>query len=208
MDWQELVRRLAAIPDALPAEEEDSPSPPSEPVPAAGDVPTFLAALAALGGEGVRVDRAGALPAVVDAYVPADAALLCPPLPASLTAALGGRPRVAPEDEEARFSVPWGVVLADAGLAETGSLAFFRRPGRPLTASLLPPALLAFLPARALLRSLPDLLRHPSWRARGGVLVTGPSRSADIENDLTIGVHGPGVLRVVILEGALGELEA
>jgi hypothetical protein len=208
MDWQELVRRLAAIHSDLPAEAGAAPTAPLGSTPALGDIPTFLAALAALGGEGVRVDRAETLDAVVDTYIPAHAALLRPRLPAPLEAALGTRPRVSPEDEALRFSAPWGVVLADAGLAETGSLAFFRRPGRPLTASLLPPALLAFLPARALLRSLPDLLRHPSWRARGGVLVTGPSRSADIENDLTIGVHGPGVLRVVILEGALGELEA
>jgi len=83
-----------------------------------------------------------------------------------------------------------GVTGADAALPETGTLLLRSSPERPRVASLLPRVHLAILTPAAL---RPDL--HQAFTdakdAGYSVLVTGPSRTADIELTLTLGVHGP-----------------
>lgn len=93
--------------------------------------------------------------------------------------------------------VPVGLTAAAAAIAETGTLVVPSGPGRPLGASLLPEAHLAVVPEDAVVATLEDALRAETIR-RGPatVLITGPSRTADIEMTLTLGVHGPG--RVVV----------
>ena len=94
-----------------------------------------------------------------------------------------------------------GLTGALAGIAETGSLVIPGGPGKPLTASLLPETHLAVLPAGAILDHLAQALALPQVRqASAAVLITGPSRTADIEMTLTIGVHGPKNLIIFILE--------
>ncbi len=94
-----------------------------------------------------------------------------------------------------------GVTGALAGLADTGSLAMVSGPGRGRMASLLPPVHVAVIRATQILPSYAALLAmHPDVAASGSnlVLITGPSRTADIEMTLTRGVHGPGQVHVVI----------
>ncbi len=95
------------------------------------------------------------------------------------------------------FQAAWGVALADGALARTGSMCFVRRPQSPLTATLVPPRIAVLVPASRIVWDLADYLRQPP---DGGSLavVSGPSRSADIENDLSIGVHGPGDVLVLL----------
>ena len=94
-----------------------------------------------------------------------------------------------------------GLTGALAGIAETGSLMLPGEPGKPLTASLLPEIHLAILRHHDILESLGQALALPQVRqASASVLITGPSRTADIEMTLTIGVHGPRELIVFILE--------
>jgi L-lactate dehydrogenase complex protein LldF len=92
-----------------------------------------------------------------------------------------------------------GVTGASAGLADAGSLVLGGR-GNSQLPSLLPPTHLALLPAADILPSLQDWARaeEDAWRAEPSTaaIVTGPSRTADIEMTLTIGVHGPR--RVVV----------
>ena len=92
-----------------------------------------------------------------------------------------------------------GVTKALAGLADTGSILEADGPGDPLHASLLPEIHIAVLNQADILPSLPDamvLVREKD----AAVVITGPSRTADIEMTLTIGVHGPGEM-IVFLEG-------
>jgi L-lactate dehydrogenase complex protein LldF len=92
-----------------------------------------------------------------------------------------------------------GLTGALAGIAETGSLLLTGGAGRPLTASLLPELHLALLPAAAIYPTLAQALHSPLLggdACAAAVLVSGPSRTADIEMTLTIGVHGPGELVV------------
>jgi L-lactate dehydrogenase complex protein LldG len=96
---------------------------------------------------------------------------------------------------------------ADAAIAESGSIALVSGPGRGRLASLLPPLHIALLSASRIVRSLPealDLLARsfgPTFFSDRSnvVFVSGPSRTADIELSLTLGVHGPRAVHVVIV---------
>jgi L-lactate dehydrogenase complex protein LldG len=94
-----------------------------------------------------------------------------------------------------------GVTGVDAALAETGTLSLTSSPERPRVASLLPRVHLALL-RPAVLR--PDLHQvFADTQAAGySVLISGPSRTADIELTLTLGVHGPKALYVWVMDMA------
>jgi L-lactate dehydrogenase complex protein LldG len=94
-----------------------------------------------------------------------------------------------------------GLTAVDAALAETGSLVVSSGPGRSRMVSLLPPVHIALVPASSL---TPDLF---TWTAARGqavpaalTLISGPSKTADIEQTLAIGVHGPKRLIVILVE--------
>lgn len=104
---------------------------------------------------------------------------------------------------EAWAGAGFGLTGAEAGFAETGSLLLTSGAGRSQLASLLPWTHVVVLPASRIHATLEDwLVRGGAARlchSQTGVLITGPSRTADIEMTLTIGVHGPGRLVVVCL---------
>ena len=93
-----------------------------------------------------------------------------------------------------------GVSEAIYGLADTGSVVLAASPGEPRANSLLPAVHVTLLREDRILAGLEEL-----FAAVGGALpsalaiVTGPSRSADIEQRLTVGVHGPREVHVVLL---------
>ncbi len=90
-----------------------------------------------------------------------------------------------------------GVTRAICGLADTGSILVADGAGNPLRGSLLPEIHLATLRAQDIFASLPDAIEKTK-NARAAVFITGPSRTADIEMTLTIGVHGPKEIHVFI----------
>lgn len=95
-----------------------------------------------------------------------------------------------------------GLTGADAGLAESGSIVLRSGPGRPRLASLLPSIHVAVLPVARLVRTLAHYAaEHPAAPAgiSNLVVVSGPSRSGDIEQQLNLGVHGPRHLHVVLV---------
>jgi L-lactate dehydrogenase complex protein LldG len=94
-----------------------------------------------------------------------------------------------------------GLTGAQGGLADTGTLAVISGPGQARLASLLPPVHIALLSQNKLFPSLPAFLAaHPHATQVGSnlVFITGPSRTADIELTLTMGVHGPKEIHVII----------
>jgi len=94
-----------------------------------------------------------------------------------------------------------GVTGADFGLADTGTLVMLAKSD-PRLLSLLPPVHIAVLPVNRLLSGLDELLTvlpQPAAQTASMVLITGPSRTADIEQILVRGVHGPGELHVVLI---------
>jgi L-lactate utilization protein LutC len=94
-----------------------------------------------------------------------------------------------------------GVTKAICGLADTGSILIADGEGDPLKASLLPEIHIAILCASKILPTLADALTLPIVHgSRAAVVITGPSRTADIEMSLTIGMHGPGELHVFVVD--------
>ena len=90
-----------------------------------------------------------------------------------------------------------GVTKAVCGLADTGSVLIVDGEGSPLLASLLPEIHIAILNQSDILPSLPDAMRFVK-NTSAAVFITGPSRTADIEMTLTIGVHGPKEIHVFL----------
>ena len=112
----------------------------------------------------------------------------------------------ASEERAARLqaldAVPVGLTGALAGVADTGSLVVVSGPGQGRIASLLPPVHVAVLHASSILPSLAHVFAaYPNAIEEGSnlVVITGPSRTADIEMTLTRGVHGPGEVHAVIV---------
>lgn len=89
-----------------------------------------------------------------------------------------------------------GISLADFAIAETGSLIVTTMLGQERLSTLLPPVNLVIVH-----RIVPTLFEALSQLPPGNVaIITGPSRTADIEGKLVRGVHGPGRLLVVTQE--------
>lgn len=94
-----------------------------------------------------------------------------------------------------------GMTKAVCGLADTGSILVADGEGQPLQSSLLPRIHVAVLCASSILPSLDNAMTLPVVRqSRASVVITGPSRTADIEMSLTIGMHGPGEVHVFLVD--------
>lgn len=106
---------------------------------------------------------------------------------------------------------PAPVCISGAALAiaESGSLVVRHGPGRPRLASLLAPAHIAVVRRSQVVRGLGEALVR--LRAEHGdglfddtsnlTLISGPSRTADIEMTLSLGIHGPPELHLIVVEG-------
>jgi len=103
------------------------------------------------------------------------------------------------------FAADVGVTGVNALIAETGSLVLHAQPGRARSLSLLPPLHIAVAWAHQIVPDLFDYFDAHRQAAGGSLptacitLVTGPSKTGDIELNLVTGVHGPGELHVVII---------
>ncbi len=169
----------------------------------------FAAALSTVGGEARLVDPDGLEEAVREAAGDADSAVLADdlggflePLSRGLRAA-GCSIEAFRREAAARAAI--GVTSAVAAVASTGSLLIASPDGSARVASLLPPKHLAVVPAAVLVAGFEDLYAlMPTVLAdhEGAVLVTGPSRTADIEMQVVRGVHGPGALTVLVVADA------
>ena len=100
-----------------------------------------------------------------------------------------------------------GVTTVDYAVANTGTLIVTAAPSRPRSVSLVVSTHIALVDADQIVQSLGEAF--DGIQSRGAMpsaihCITGPSRSADIENDLTIGVHGPAALVVVLLTPQTG----
>jgi L-lactate utilization protein LutC len=99
-------------------------------------------------------------------------------------------------------TVDVGITSAEYALADTGTLVMLASPENARLVSLLPPAHLAIIPREILLTGLEELFTRipsPMDLTSAMVLITGPSRTADIEQILVRGVHGPGEIHAVIV---------
>jgi L-lactate dehydrogenase complex protein LldG len=105
------------------------------------------------------------------------------------------------EDVDAGFTSTLG------GIAETGSLILWPSPEEPRLLSLVPPVHLALLDTRRIRDSFWHAVTSEGWAARmppNALLISGPSKTADIEQTLAYGVHGPKRLVVFAVTHEMG----
>jgi L-lactate utilization protein LutC len=115
-------------------------------------------------------------------------------------------PDTSPQAKDDYFAADVGITNVAYLIAETGTLVMASQPDEPRSASLLPPIHIALAHRSQLLPDLFDLFDLFSpVEGKGSppsclTLITGPSKTGDIELKLVTGVHGPGELHVVVGE--------
>jgi len=116
-----------------------------------------------------------------------------------------GEPDIFGEYKRALGGATVGVTSADYALADTGTLVLVSGGEQHRLISLLPPVLVCLLSADRILPGATELLArvHEESYARGTApqsltCITGPSRTADIEHVITLGIHGPQALHVLL----------
>lgn len=106
-----------------------------------------------------------------------------------------------PPDAREIFQFEVGISNAQAGIAETGTLVLDSARERHRLVSLVPPVHIAIVNASAIVETLGEalaLLQRDKEISPAITFITGPSRTADIELTLAIGVHGPQQLYVIV----------
>ncbi len=154
----------------------------------------FMESWTALGGTAERI-AAGELRAAVAGY----AARHDGPLLAAAGLDVGADLLWPDCGSQAAAGAAVGVVRAVAAAAQTGTVFLRADVNRGRAASLLPPACVFVIDAATIVDTLGDYLRGLEDPPSQLVAVTGPSRSADIESTLVIGVHGPGEVHAILI---------
>lgn len=104
--------------------------------------------------------------------------------------------------QEGYYDYAVGITGAEAGLAESGSIVVASGQGRSRMASLIPSLHIALLSRDRMWASLAHWIQaHPEalGSEANWTVITGPSRTADIEQALTLGVHGPREVHVLLV---------
>jgi L-lactate dehydrogenase complex protein LldG len=158
-------------------------------------------------GSVTRVPDQEAVPGAVADYLAAQnlpSRLVMAPHPELRAIPWSARPLLDIREGRAEASDPVSVQHGFAGIAETGTLMLPSAPERPTTLNLLSDTAIVVLRASAMVGAYEeawDKLRvEIGAMPRNVMLVTGPSRSADIEQTLELGAHGPRRLHVVLVE--------
>jgi L-lactate utilization protein LutC len=102
---------------------------------------------------------------------------------------------------DAAYELDCGVTDVWAAVAETGSLVIRPDPRQGRLLSLAPMIHVALVEPQQIVADLIDLMEKidGAQRAANITLITGPSKTADIEGSLVTGVHGPGVVRIILV---------
>lgn len=160
-----------------------------------------------------RVSDAAAVPAAIGDFLKAEN------LPAEIRMAPDAELEALPWGDQPMLTVTKGparepdaisVTGALAGVAETGTLMLHSGPGGPSSLNFLPETHVVVLPAERIVGSYEDAWDLLRERFAGETLprtvnfITGPSRTADIEQTIQLGAHGPRRLHIVLV-GAGGD---
>ena len=103
-------------------------------------------------------------------------------------------------DKERLFHLDAALTDVEAGIAETGSIMLRAGDGKPRSISLVAEQHLALIRPDQIVPDLLDWAELKEGCAGGFTLITGPSKTADIELNLVVGVHGPARLHLLLFE--------
>ncbi len=95
-----------------------------------------------------------------------------------------------------------GITHVLAGIADTGALVLWPGEQEPRTLSLVPPCHVAVMHASTLHNHFLEVMEEQNWASNmptNALLISGPSKTADIQQTLAYGAHGPSELIVLIL---------
>jgi L-lactate dehydrogenase complex protein LldG len=101
------------------------------------------------------------------------------------------------------FEIDAAVTTSVGAIAETGAVVLWPDAKEPRLMSLVPPVHIAVVEADRIYNNFCEIIQQQHWAEQmptNVVLISGPSRTADIEMTLAFGVHGPRALIVMILE--------
>ena len=167
-------------------------------------VARFVTRFESRSGTVARVSSVDALPAAVDAYrqahgLPPRAAVARPLAGLPWPAGFVHHPGPAGPDEQ------MSVTPCLAGIAEIGSLMLASGPDSPTTLNFVPDHHLIVLPIEHIVRHFEDawtLLRAlPGGLPRATNIISGPSRTGDVELTIQLGAHGPRSVHVLLVTG-------
>lgn len=188
-------------------------------VPARGRTPPaeraarFAAELEKEDGTVARAASEAEIPGLIADYLAAQN------LPAELRAAPDPLLERLPWSERPMLKIAFGraeptdavsVTPCFAAVAETGTMLVLSGPEHPTTLNILPDTHIVVLRTSRIVGAYEDAFdliraeRGAAFMPRNVMMITGPSRSADIEQTLELGAHGPRRLHVILLEDGTG----
>ncbi len=200
--------------EARLSETPRGPVPARAQIPLAEQVDLFEAMAVEQAATVARVARPEDVPAAVADYL--KAANLAPrirlaPDPELEGLPWDGQPLLEVETGKAEAADQVSVTGTFAGVAETGTLLLVSGPQSPTTLNFLPETHIAVLRASRMVGPYEDAWdRVRALYGRGSLprtvnFITGPSRTADIEQTIQLGAHGPRRLHIVLIEDGAGE---
>ena len=104
-----------------------------------------------------------------------------------------------PVDRDELFAADVGITGVVGLLAETGSLIVHATSSEPRSGSLLPPVHIAIGRRDQIVADVFDVFETKALLPSNLVLITGPSKTGDIELKLVTGVHGPGEVHILVM---------
>jgi L-lactate utilization protein LutC len=179
-------------------------------VPAEGRVELFIAEAERVNATAVRLARLDDVPTAVVSY------LRAANMPAVVRAGTDALLRAVPWGREPLLRVETGVAVdedavsvtsAFAGIAETGTLVLCSSAESPTTLNFLPEVHIVVLPTDRIVGTYEEGWQRLRGRFGAGKMprvvnwITGPSRTADIEQTLLLGAHGPKRLHILLIDG-------
>jgi L-lactate dehydrogenase complex protein LldG len=136
------------------------------------------------------------LRSILSEIIAEDANVFCPCVTELEKTAAAGRARLVTGYASAGVTVE----EVSAAIAETGSIVCASSGGKAVQASLLPSQHVAIVPRDRIFATLDDFFAvHAAAPPTNLTIITGPSRTADIELNLVIGVHGPERLDIIVV---------
>lgn len=143
-----------------------------------------------------RVKNRRELADKISELVSRNAKVFCPRTTNIEKAAALSIPKLARDYETAQVTIE----EVSAAIAETGSIVCQSTGGKTAQASLLPSHHVALVPRENILATLDDFFAlYAASPPTNMTLITGPSRTADIELNLVIGAHGPARLDIIVV---------